>query len=157
MNKQTIISTVIIVVAVLAVLILLQKDSNKPGKLDTFAACLGDQGATFYGAFWCPHCGDQKKLFGTSTKLLPYVECSTPDSKGQTQVCIDAGIQSYPTWQFADGSRENGVLSLKTLSEKTSCPLPDAEIKNPTVEEGIGETSDALVTPTDENTEEAQQ
>ncbi|HEY9888334.1 MAG TPA: hypothetical protein V6D02_08030, partial [Candidatus Obscuribacterales bacterium] len=22
------------------------------------------QGATMYGAFWCPHCADQKELFG---------------------------------------------------------------------------------------------
>ncbi len=26
-----------------------------PGALDTFATCLEDKGAIFYGAFWCPH------------------------------------------------------------------------------------------------------
>ena len=59
------------------------------GKYDTFAQCLKDQGATFYGAFWCPHCKDTKALFGSSVNLLPYVECSTPDGNGQLQVCKD--------------------------------------------------------------------
>jgi hypothetical protein len=127
MNKQTIVSIGIIVVAVVIALILLQKTSDKPGKLDSFAACLGEKGATFYGAFWCPHCNEQKRLFGTSVKLLPYTECSTPDSKGMTAACQEAGIQSYPTWEFADGSRTTGVQSLSFLSEKTGCPLPGGQ------------------------------
>lgn len=125
MNKSTIISIGIIVVVVIGAMIFLQKEANKPNPLNTFAACLGEKGATFYGAFWCPHCGKQKKNFGTSAKLLPYVECSTPDSKGVTPVCIDAGIKSYPTWEFADKTRLTGVQSIKTLSEKTSCPIPE--------------------------------
>jgi hypothetical protein len=140
MNKQTAISIGIIVVVIVAALILLQRASDKPGKLDTFAACLGDQGATFFGAFWCPHCAQQKAMFGSSVEFLPYKECSTPDSKGQTQICIDAGIQSYPTWQFADGSRVTGVQELSTLAEKTGCPLPDDTNSTP-VDGGIGESS----------------
>src|SRR5450830_1421299 len=69
-----------------------------PGKLDSFAQCLKDKGAVFFGAFWCPHCQAQKKLFGSSVKLLPYVECSTADASGQLQICTDKKIQSYPTW-----------------------------------------------------------
>ena len=48
------------------------------GQLDDFAQCLTDKEAVFYGAFWCPHCQAQKRMFGNSVKLLPYVECSTP-------------------------------------------------------------------------------
>lgn len=141
MNKQTIISIVIVVVAVVVALVLLQKASNKPNPLDGFAACLGENGATFYGAFWCPHCAEQKKLFGTAVKYLPYTECSTPDSKGQTEVCINAGIASYPTWEFADGTRSTGVLDLDALSEKTDCPLPgDVEVTTTT---DVGGTSEA--------------
>lgn len=95
-----------------------------PGKYDTFAQCLEDQGAIFYGAFWCPHCQAQKKLFGSSAKLLPYVECSTANGQGQTQACIDKKIASYPTWEFADGSRLTGEIPLVKLAEKTSCELP---------------------------------
>jgi hypothetical protein len=95
-----------------------------PGKYDEFATCLKDKGAVFYGAFWCSHCRAQKKMFGSSAKLLPYVECSTPDAKGQTPLCIEKKIASYPTWEFADGSRLNGEIPLAQLAEKTSCTLP---------------------------------
>ncbi len=95
-----------------------------PGKYDEFATCLKDKGAVFYGAFWCPHCQNTKKLFGSSAKLLPYVECSTADGKGQLQSCKDKNISGYPTWEFADGSRLNGELTLEQLAEKTACILP---------------------------------
>lgn len=98
--------------------------SSQPGKLDTFAQCLKDKGAVFYGAFWCPHCKATKALFGSSVKYLPYVECSTPDGKGQTQVCIDKKIESYPTWVFPSGVVKSGELTLQELSELSSCPLP---------------------------------
>lgn len=95
-----------------------------PGKYDAFATCITESGAKFYGAFWCPHCTAQKELFGSSVDLLPYVECSTPDKTGQLQVCIDAKVQGYPTWEFADGSRLSGEVSLKGLAQKTGCELP---------------------------------
>ncbi len=98
------------------------------GKYDTFAQCLKDKGATFYGAFWCPHCQAQKKLFGSAYKLLNYVECSTADGNGQTQICKDKKIASYPTWELKDGTRlpvENSAgVTLETLAQKTSCELP---------------------------------
>jgi thiol-disulfide isomerase/thioredoxin len=94
-----------------------------PTAYDTFAQCLTDKGAKFYGAFWCPHCQEQKKLLQHSAKL-PYVECSTPDGNSQTQVCIDEQVHSYPTWKFSDGTVLTGVQQLSTLSDKTGCSLP---------------------------------
>ena len=102
-------------------------DNNAPGKLDGFAQCLSERGAVFYGAYWCPHCQKQKQLFGRSAKLLPYVECSTPDGNGQLPVCIEKEIKGYPTWIFADGSREDGEVPLAKLAEKTTCELPLAD------------------------------
>ncbi|HYF10309.1 MAG TPA: hypothetical protein VD967_01735 [Candidatus Paceibacterota bacterium] len=100
-------------------------DARTPGEYDELALCLAEKDVTFYGAFWCQHCAKQKQLFGRkSAKLLPYVECSTPDSKGQLQVCKDAGIMGYPTWQFADGTRDARVLTPAILAEKTGCALP---------------------------------
>ena len=125
MNKQTIISIVVIVVAVVAGLVILQTTSKKTAgdthKYDALASCLGEKGATFYGAFWCPHCNEQKKMFQNSVKLLPYVECSNPDGKSQTEACIAKQIQSYPTWEFADGTRLTGEQSAETLAAKTGC------------------------------------
>lgn len=98
-----------------------------PGNLDSFAQCLKEKGASFYGAYWCPHCQRQKAMFGSAASLLPYVECSTPDGKGQLQVCIDKKVESYPTWEFADGSRLTGEVALATLAEKTGCKLPQED------------------------------
>lgn len=100
-------------------------ENVKPGRLDAFAQCLGEKGATFYGAFWCPHCQNQKRMFGKSEKFLPYVECSTPNGKDQLPVCKEKNIGGYPTWEFADGSRETGEIALGRLAEKTSCQLPE--------------------------------
>lgn len=97
---------------------------REPGKYDAFAQCLTEKGAVFYGAFWCPHCQNQKAMFGKSAKLLSYVECATPDGKGRLPICEEKKIEGYPTWEFADGSREAGEVPLRRLAEKTGCALP---------------------------------
>lgn len=99
---------------------------SSPGQYDAFAQCLADEGAVFYGAFWCPVCNAQKKLFGSSADLLPYKECSTPDSRSQLADCREKNIQGYPTWEFADGSRMTGKLSMEQLAEKTACEISPA-------------------------------
>jgi thiol-disulfide isomerase/thioredoxin len=100
-----------------------EESATAISEYDSFAQCISDSGAKFYGTYWCPHCKEQKALFENSKKL-PYIECSTPNGQAQTQVCLDAGIKSYPTWEFADGSRESGMQTFEKLSEKTSCPVP---------------------------------
>jgi len=99
---------------------------GKPSKLDGFAKCIKDSGAKFYGAFWCSHCQAQKALFGKSVKYLPYIECSTPDGQGQLQVCKDAEITTYPTWQFGESTttRVIGGIELEKLASSTGCVLP---------------------------------
>ena len=115
----------LVVIGVLLILgiVWLVKAPSRPGRLDSFASCLKDSGTIFYGAFWCPHCQNQKALFGSSAKLLPYVECSTPDGRNQLQICTDAGVSGYPTWVFPDGTRDSGEVTLERLSEATNCPL----------------------------------
>ena len=93
------------------------------GMYDSFAKCIAQTDTKFYGAFWCPHCHNQKNDFGDAAQYLPYVECSLPDGSGQTKACIDNGIKNYPTWIFPDGSRLTGETPLATLSQKTGCPL----------------------------------
>lgn len=122
MNKTAI--WILILVLFAGFVFWLIRTPGKPGKLDTFATCIAESGAKFYGAFWCPHCQNQKSMFGSSAKYLPYVECSTPDSKGQLKVCSDAGVTGYPTWHFGTSTVETGEVPLERLSELTSCPLP---------------------------------
>lgn len=143
MNKTTQVITTIIIVAaivIIAVVVAGKKNSTKVAALnyDEFAQCLTDTGATYYGAFWCPNCQRQNELFGKSKKFVNYIECSTPD-KRQKEECQDAGIEGYPTWEFADGSRVTGTQSLESLAEKTSCELPKREEPEAKTEEVIGE------------------
>lgn len=101
-----------------------ESNASPDATLASLAQCLTEKGAKFYGAFWCSHCKNQKEMFGESAALLPYVECSTPDGNGQLDICKNNQIESYPTWEFSDGSRESGEVSLEKLSEKTGCQLP---------------------------------
>jgi len=128
MMKSSIAGVVVAIIAIGGIWYAMQSGTPAtPGALDSFAQCLKDKGALFYGAFWCPHCQDQKAMFDSSKSLLPYVECSTADSKGQLPVCAEKNITGYPTWTFADGSRESGVLDLIVLAQKTGCELPKAQ------------------------------
>jgi thiol-disulfide isomerase/thioredoxin len=138
----------LIVAIVIVGLVFLGRGSAGPGQLDGFATCLKDKGAVFYGAFWCPHCQATKALFGKSAKLLPYVECSTPDGSGQTQICIDKKITSYPTWIFADGSQLDGEVTLQALSEKTNCPINSSVANAVATSTVVGGTSSAVVSST---------
>lgn len=115
--------TIVIIVILAAIAAWWLYGYMQPGEYDAFAQCLNDEGAVFYGAFWCPHCQNQKAMFGKSERHLNYVECSTADGSGQLAVCRDKGVESYPTWEFADGSRLTGEIPLETLAEKTGCEL----------------------------------
>ena len=128
LSQKTIFFTVIIVLVLGTISTVIIRGSGPSTKLnyDAFATCLKDKGAVFYGAFWCSHCQAQKKEFGTSAKLLPYVECSLPDGSGQTQICKDQKINGYPTWRFQDGSELTGEIPISALADKTFCALPEA-------------------------------
>jgi hypothetical protein len=93
-------------------------------RLDAFAKCLTAKQAKMYGAFWCPHCEEQKDKFGSSFQYAPYVECGIKGSKGIEPVCTQAGIKRFPTWIFADGTRVEGEHELNFLGEQTGCSLP---------------------------------
>lgn len=96
---------------------------NEPSPYDEFAQCLSDTGVTMYGAWWCPHCENQKELFGSAFDSIDYVECSTV-ARTMNQTCQDAGIEGYPTWEFGDDSRLSGEQTLQTLADKSGCVLP---------------------------------
>ncbi|MEI6378196.1 MAG: thioredoxin domain-containing protein [Candidatus Falkowbacteria bacterium] len=123
-KKNPLLFAIVIIIALsLVVIFFLLAPQKASGNMTDFAHCLKDKKAAFYGAFWCSHCQKTKAMFGASAKYLPYVECSTPDSQGQTDVCRLKGIVGYPTWIFADGSQLKGEVSLAQLEAKTGCVL----------------------------------
>jgi hypothetical protein len=101
----------------------------KNHKYDSFAKCLASKQAKMYGLFWCPHCADQKRMFGGSFEYVPYVECAVKESDGKLSKelapqCKAAGVKLFPSWQFGAEPPKEGVLSLEELSQKSGCSLP---------------------------------
>ncbi len=136
MKKAQIFILTVIAIIVLIVILAVASSKETASKqnpirlaaVDKVAQCLTDAQAKFYGASWCPHCANQKALFMKSVKKLPYIECSTAGAGSpQTQVCIDAGIQSYPTWVFTDGEIMSQEVAPIDLASKVSCSLTEEE------------------------------
>ena len=124
MDKKSLgitLGTIGLVLLPLIIYVLVASPKVSRGQYDQLAQCLTDKGTKMYGAYWCSHCVAQKKLFGNSFTKIKYIECSLPDGKTQTQVCQEAGINSYPTWEFGDGSRLEGQVSLEELASKAGC------------------------------------
>ncbi|MFT4580996.1 MAG: putative membrane protein [Gammaproteobacteria bacterium] len=87
--------------------------------------------AKFYGAYWCPHCQQQKLVFGSSASRLPYVECSPNGQKGpRATACLVQNIQNYPTW-VVSGRRVERMLSAAQLASYSGFePPPNVEEEN---------------------------
>lgn len=83
-------------------------------------------GAKMYGAYWCPHCHDQKQLFGQEAfSKIEYVECS-PNGPGAAPAptCLERGIQGYPTWEINGQLLQSGTQSLEALAQASSYSGP---------------------------------
>ena len=104
-----------LIVVGLVVYFLVFAGSNPDSPEGKLATCLRDRGATMYGLPTCPHCQDQKEMFGDSFKYINYVNCSANREK-----CINEGIETVPTWTI-DGENFVGVQELDELAEKAGC------------------------------------
>ena len=95
-------------------------------RYDDFAKCLATKQTKMYGLYWCPHCADQKRMFGDAFRHVPYTECADgpPGSGRLAPACQSAGLKLFPSWQFGNDPPKEGVLSLEELSAKTGCTLP---------------------------------
>lgn len=92
-------------------------------KIRALAEHLTEEGVLFYGASWCPHCQEQKELFGASARRLPYVECSPAGRNApQAPSCTRAGVQTYPTWVINGRAIVGEVLTLAQLANATGFP-----------------------------------
>ena len=123
-SHKTLLVILVAVAVAIGGLVYLANRPTAPGQYDKLAQCLTQKGVKFYGAWWCPHCAEEKRILGSSLKEINYIECGLPDNQqGQTQVCQDAKIESYPTWEFADGSRLTGVQQPQDLASKAGCSV----------------------------------
>ena len=87
-------------------------------KYDTFAKCLASKNLTMYGTIWCSHCKAEKARFGDSFKYVPYVECTE-----NPNLCLEKGVEDYPTWIDENGLKYVGEQGLEKLSQISGCEL----------------------------------
>jgi glutaredoxin len=99
--------------------------SSSPSYESQLADHLTQTNSIMYGAYWCPHCADQKALFKEAAGQLTYVECAADGQNSQFQLCQDKGIKGYPTWEIG-GQLYPGVKSLEELSRLSNYPSPPA-------------------------------
>ena len=79
------------------------------------AMYMGERDAVMYGSFKCPHCNQQKSMFGDAFKYIKYVECNPKGENADPSLCFAKGIENYPTWEI-DGKFYEGAMPLERLS-----------------------------------------
>lgn len=78
---------------------------------------LKQTGAKMYGAFTCPHCQNQKQLFGKeAASQLNYIECHPEGKNARPDLCQAANIQGFPTWEI-NGKFYQGEKTLQELAD----------------------------------------
>ena len=90
--------------------------SSTPAAL-ALAEHLKAKGAVMYSAWWCPHCHEQKQLFGKqATAVLTIIECAPDGRNSQKQLCDTKGLEGFPSWEI-NGRLDSGVKSLEQLAQ----------------------------------------
>ena len=79
------------------------------------AMFMGQHGAVMYGSYRCPHCNQQKQMFGDAFKYINYVECNPTGKNANPSLCLAKGITNYPTWEI-DGRFYEGAMPLDELA-----------------------------------------
>jgi uncharacterized membrane protein len=80
--------------------------------------------AKMYGAYWCPHCHDQKQLFGKEAfSKVSYVECDPNGPNAKPDLCAAAKVKSYPTWNIK-GKVVPGTQALTELGKVSAYTGP---------------------------------
>ncbi len=91
------------------------KARSNPASI-SLARHLQEKGAVMYSAYWCPHCHDQKELFGKeAVRELSIIECAADGKNNQRSLCERKGITGYPSWEI-NGKIESGIQSLQELA-----------------------------------------
>ena len=81
-------------------------------------------GAKIYTAYWCPHCHDQKEMFGRqATEKLTVIECAPDGRNSQRELCEAKKIEGYPSWEIK-GQLDSGVKPLAKLAEASGYQGP---------------------------------
>lgn len=126
MQKQKLVAgaVVVLVAFIVGVVFAVGRGGVKEASaLDGFAQCLSRKGFVMYGAYWCPHCQNEKAAFGDAFKEVNYVECTKEPNR-----CLDAKVNGYPTWIGPEGIRLEGEQGIERLSEASGCAIRTGRI-----------------------------
>jgi large repetitive protein len=106
--------------------------------LVAFAKALADSGTRFYGAAWDLASTAQKELFEDGANFLPFIEVTNLDNPVTLNSAGDGtdttlnpsgvAINSFPTWEFSDGSRLEGQQTLATLAQRSGVAIPSSDL-----------------------------
>jgi len=89
---------------------------STPAK-EALASHLTNTGVVLYAAYWCPHCHEQKELFGKkAVAKLTQVECAADGKNSQVALCESKKIEGFPSWEI-NGKIESGVKTLNQLAD----------------------------------------
>ena len=118
--EKIIVSLIVVLVVGVLIFVFFGKKENeyKNVSLDAFAQCVTSKGLVMYGAYWCPHCQNEKKAFGDSFKYITYVECGD-----NPKLCTDKGVSALPTWILSDGQKLLGEQGIEGLAKVTGCQV----------------------------------
>tara|TARA_B100001250_G_scaffold59937_1_gene46746 strand:+ start:1220 stop:2161 length:942 start_codon:yes stop_codon:yes gene_type:complete len=85
----------------------------------SLAKHLQKNNVVLYNAYWCPHCHEQKEMFGKeAVSHLLLVECAIDGKNSQRELCQQKGITGFPSWEI-NGEIQSGVKSLTELADMT--------------------------------------
>jgi len=97
--------------------------ASSPAKI-ALAEHLTASGAALYTAYWCPHCHEQKELFGReATAKLKVIECAPDGQNSQKALCDAKKIEGFPSWEI-NGTLNSGVKPLAKLAEDSGYKGP---------------------------------
>jgi hypothetical protein len=111
----------LIILSFTAILFLSACGEQQDGQYAEVAQCLAEKEVKFYGAYWCNHCTNQKKMFGNDFKYITSFECDPRGQNANPEACREAGVEAYPTWTFPGQENEVGVRSIEFLAQKANC------------------------------------
>jgi uncharacterized membrane protein len=117
------------------------QNSSGPAEI-ALANHLKQKGVKMYGAYWCPHCYEQKELFGKeAAKIINYIECDAQGKNSQEALCKKVAPEiekktgqpfAFPTWEI-NGQYYRGIQPLADLAKQSEYSGPtDFKNKVPT-------------------------
>ena len=125
-------------------------ENTDPAYIEKLAKYLAQKGMVMYGAYWCPHCKDEKVLFGDAFKFVDYVECDPQGPNPNPDECTAQGVDGYPTWIY-NGTKYSGYKTLSQLAQivgftDSSATVDDSDAATTGATTGTGATTTGAAT-----------